>query len=296
MDSVPHEVPELWQEAHSRPLRFPTPTANPWRMFWLLLAASALCLALLDHRLSGFIKSHRLRGDAADLLHAAEHFGTPFGAVLILVTIWLTHPEMRQRLGRVLWVPIIAGMSANIIKLLISRRRPNAFEFEQSILASFEGMFRLGSGGSRLQGFPSAHTAFAFGFAVMLGTMWPVARKWFLCLAILVAAQRVGSCAHFPSDVCAGAALGWLIGWYSTGSGWLARLFTRVEDWWFPPRLPIPLRASMGPTSPPRWPDGRPLAPSPGVMTGSVASCQAAIVPVHATLPSSHESHDLPGS
>ncbi len=223
---------------------------KPWRAVWCLLVAGGWCLLLLDHAVSGFLKTHRLRGDAADLLNAAEHFGTPFGAILILITVWLTHPELRSRIGRTFWLPVIAGLLANVVKLFISRTRPDAFEFDHSIWDSFEGVLRFGAGGSRAQGFPSAHTAFAFAFAVMLGELWPAARRWFLCLGALVAMQRVGSCAHFPSDVCAGAALGWFIGSYGTGEGWLSRLFTRSEEWWFPKRLSVPLGASIGPTQP----------------------------------------------
>lgn len=233
MDSIPQVVTEFWPDAERSSDRFPSPTAPSWQVFAIYGIATGLCMAVVDHPASGYLKAHRLRGESTELLQAAEHFGTPFGAVLILITLWLTHPVLRPRLSRVLWIPVIAGLAANIVKLLISRTRPSAFEFDQSILTTFEGWLRFGAGGSRAQGFPSAHTAFAMGFAVMLGVLWPSARRWFISLAGLVAAQRVVTCAHFPSDVLAGAALGWWVGWCGTGPHWLARQFDRVEDWWF---------------------------------------------------------------
>ncbi|MDQ0605208.1 membrane-associated phospholipid phosphatase [Streptomyces canus] len=56
--------------------------------------------------------------------------------------------------------------------------------------------------------FPSGHTAAAFAFAGAVIPVWPAAGAACAVSAVTVAAARVHSGAHFPSDVAAGGALG----------------------------------------------------------------------------------------
>ena len=51
----------------------------------------------------------------------------------------------------------------------------------------------------------------AVGLAVMLSSLFPRGRVLFSVMAILVGMQRIVVSAHFPSDVFAGAAVGWLV-------------------------------------------------------------------------------------
>jgi len=58
--------------------------------------------------------------------------------------------------------------------------------------------------------FPSGHTLHAVAFSLVLCTYWP-ALGWLLWpFAILVALSRIVLGLHYPSDVAAGAAIGWL--------------------------------------------------------------------------------------
>jgi membrane-associated phospholipid phosphatase len=70
----------------------------------------------------------------------------------------------------------------------------------------------LSSGGAGMQSFPSAHTATAVGLAVMLVSLFPRGRWLFPIIAVLVGMQRIATSAHFPSDVFAGATVGWVFG------------------------------------------------------------------------------------
>jgi membrane-associated phospholipid phosphatase len=56
--------------------------------------------------------------------------------------------------------------------------------------------------------FPSGHTAAAFGFAGAVAPLWPAAGAACGVSAAVVAAERMHSGAHYPSDVAAGTVIG----------------------------------------------------------------------------------------
>lgn len=207
---------------------------SPWIGFSVLCFLSAISFLTLDHRLSGFLKAHRYKGEFYNLFQAAEHFGTFHGALLILVSMALILPSTRRRISRIAVAAITAGLLADVGKLLVTRLRPDIFEFSLPIQDSITGFLMWGAGGSRYQSFPSAHTAFAVAFAVLLGDQFPRARLWFLFLATMVAAQRILSTAHYPSDTFAGAAVGWMIGCVFLGPSPISRLYDRLEHRYFP--------------------------------------------------------------
>jgi len=87
------------------------------------------------------------------------------------------------------------------IKALLPRRRP----FHRR-LAVVVGRRPVDSS------FPSGHTAGSFAAATALGLFYPRRRPAALGLAAGVGLSRVYLGHHFPSDVLAGGALGWLLG------------------------------------------------------------------------------------
>jgi membrane-associated phospholipid phosphatase len=60
--------------------------------------------------------------------------------------------------------------------------------------------------------FPSGHTAAAFVVASVLANRYPKSKYLFFILALAVGISRVLLRKHYPSDVCAGAALGLAVG------------------------------------------------------------------------------------
>ncbi len=145
-----------------------------------------------------------------ELMSLAEAFGHGVGVTVVLLTIYTLDPARRSALPRSIAAVLAAGCGANLVKLLISRSRPGATDLAHLAgWQTFSGWFPLGAGGSGWQSFPSAHTATAVGLALVLCWLYPRGRLLFTAFAAAVAAQRVLGSAHFPSDVLAGAAVGW---------------------------------------------------------------------------------------
>ncbi len=165
------------------------------------------------------------------LLQLAEVFGHGLGIGAILITVLVLDRPGRWRVPRLALASWGSGILANVVKLAIARVRPHHFNFEGGVASSFLGWWPLGSGPSYQQGCPSAHTAVAAGLAVGLSWMYPQGRRWFACLAILVAMQRMETGAHFLSDTLWGGALGVAAarGIIALSSlGWLG---SRLERW-----------------------------------------------------------------
>lgn len=62
------------------------------------------------------------------------------------------------------------------------------------------------------ESFPSGHTTGAFAVATVLSEQYPDYTPYFYTYATLMGVSRVYTGVHYPSDVLAGAALGYLIG------------------------------------------------------------------------------------
>ena len=150
-----------------------------------------------------------LRGDLRKFIEFGEVFGHGLGIAAIAIAIFHLDPARRWALPRLLAIAFSGGLVANLVKFLVVRTRPHAFD-----LATGDVWQTLGSWSwarsSMNQSFPSAHTATAVAFAVGLSAMYPRAQRFFMALAMLVGVQRILSGAHFLSDVCFGAAVGWL--------------------------------------------------------------------------------------
>jgi membrane-associated phospholipid phosphatase len=177
-----------------------------------MLLLTAPCALMVDCQIARWWASGSCPRDVRELLRLSELFGHFWGVVGTLVAIYLLDPARRRLLPRVAGAAIGAGMTANLVKMCVARTRPNAFDFDAGVMASFGGWLpglHAGSGG---QGFPSAHVATAVGLAVALAWLYPAGRRLFLALAVLVACQRMETSAHFLSDVLVGASIGLLIG------------------------------------------------------------------------------------
>lgn len=196
------------------------------------LAATAAILAffLIDIPLARSVRAHELPDLLQKFLEAAEHFGTFYGESLILLLLFVLEPARRRGLFRIAGAAWAAGLACNVAKLLVGRCRPKYFDFDHVTSAhGFLGLFTFGAGGSKHQGFPSAHTATAIAFCVALSHAHPRGRWVFFLLAVLVGLQRIDTSSHFASDVIAGGLLGWLVAQPFVNGGRLSRAFDRYE-------------------------------------------------------------------
>lgn len=96
----------------------------------------------------------------------------------------------------------ISGISIQI-KHLFGRTRPKL---------GYDTVFVGPSLKYAYSSFPSGHTTFVFMVSSILSRFYPKYRFLFYGLALWIGFERIEDNAHFPSDVIAGAILGFLIG------------------------------------------------------------------------------------
>jgi membrane-associated phospholipid phosphatase len=178
-----------------------------------LIIAGLLALSI-DVSVATVFKEERLPKEIdrplKELLEICEAFSHGFGATLIIIGVAVLAPAKRRCIPWLFAGSLGAGLTANSLKLLVRRARPRSFDLTSGSV--WDTFIRTNSDSGGMQSFPSAHTATAVGLAIMLATLFPRGRWYFSLLAVLAGMQRIASSAHFPSDVCAGAVVGWLVG------------------------------------------------------------------------------------
>lgn len=168
---------------------------------------------------------------AREILETSEAFGNGFGVTLILLTVWLLDVGNRVRFVRIVAVVLSCSLATVLLKSCVGRIRPRDFTFLNAHISdTFVGWMPILGSSVRGHSFPSAHTSTAFGLAVALAWGYPRGRVLFFTLAVLVGLQRVQVGAHFSSDACFGAAVGWLIGSILTRPGAMCNIFERLEQ------------------------------------------------------------------
>lgn len=142
--------------------------------------------------------------------HAIKSFGTVWFAAAIAACIILrpllqpdTHRvKIALRRGVLLFLaPAVAGLVAELLKLLFRRQRP---EFADGFYSFRFKDFWSASG----LGLPSSHAAVAIAAALVLAILWPRHRLIWHALAAACILSRVVSGAHFASDALLGTLVG----------------------------------------------------------------------------------------
>ena len=220
----------FWRRSNARAIA-PRPLFGPrtWIALGLALAAVVLAFVYIDpiaiswqRRLPGWLKTP---------FEYIDYFGWsgtilwPVGiAILLLFALdRLDLPSRARASIAVLQLRLVLvflgvgapGLAASIIKRVIGRLRPLAFD-SQGHLA-----FDPAAWTAAAASFPSGHATTAFAAAVVLAALWPRARVPLLVLAALAALARIVLDAHYTSDAIGGAIFG------SLGAILVVRAFAR---------------------------------------------------------------------
>ena len=142
------------------------------------------------------------------LAHAVNWFET-YGVVLYaaaVIVLWLATAPGQQRRWKL--ASLAGGISAFValgINQVVAQfwHRPRPYE-------SHPGVYHLTQ--SHDPSFPSDHASAAFGIAFGILFIDRRVGRWFLAVAVAIAAGRVVIGAHYPGDVLAGGLAGALAG------------------------------------------------------------------------------------
>lgn len=117
-------------------------------------------------------------------------------------------PRITEAAGRTLLSVLLATGAKHVIKHNVTRTRPHRLLDEHT--------YHRGAGGSEQkadQSFPSGHTADAVAAARAVSRAIPQAALPAAVFACLAGAAQPLRAAHYPSDVAAGALIGFLAEW-----------------------------------------------------------------------------------
>jgi undecaprenyl-diphosphatase len=129
------------------------------------------------------------------------HLGSLGAVILFILLAWIL-TRKRNVLYTLLCLYGVQFVVVYGLKFLIRRPRPPAFP---------EGTPGLFSGPGEIldPSFPSAHTLYAFMIATVLSTRFPRYRVVFFVAAGFIGWTRIYLGLHYPTDVLAGALLGY---------------------------------------------------------------------------------------
>lgn len=203
--------------------------AERYRTRLLVIAAALVAAGLLaftiDLPVARWCKQRPtpLPGDLVKFLNLAEAFAHGLGVTALILTLLVSDPALalplpgrpagpRWNFLRLVGAAAVGGLVVDLLKVCIERVRPNSADLADvsSPLSTFGSTALAGplEHAAQLMSFPSGHSAAASGLAAALGWKYPRGRPAFAALAALAMTQRVASSAHYPSDVCFGAAIG----------------------------------------------------------------------------------------
>ena len=185
--------------------------ALTWRHAVLVLSGAAAVAAVwifLDAPLIALVELGDKK-EVHDVARLANRLGGGMNPTMIIIffafagVIFFHRKWVRYAFAMIL-AGLAGGLVIHVLKVLVGRTRPELW------LGPFHHSGPLASS------FPSGHTVSAFAIAAVLlfGSRSVWLRVISVTLATLVAASRVISFRHWPSDVFASACIGLFLGWF----------------------------------------------------------------------------------
>lgn len=161
----------------------------------------------MDAALFSLINGHP-RPWLDDLFLLATELGRAGFVWIVTALIAAVFPRYRMAAWRVgLAVGLTYLVVDGMLKPLLDRARPlEVMEAARVITTT-----------PLTSSFPSGHAASAVAGALATGRLFPTARPLFWTLAALIAVSRVYVGVHWPSDVLAGALIGFACSWFALG-------------------------------------------------------------------------------
>jgi undecaprenyl-diphosphatase len=167
----------------------------------------------VDHNLFSLINSSHAPW-LDDLMLLATEIGRAGFVWLVIAAIAAVFPQHRMAAWRVALAVGLAYLVVDgVLKPLIDRARP--FEVVEAV--------RVITTRPLTSSFPSGHAASAFAGALATSRLFPGARPILWPLAVLIAISRIYVGVHWPSDVLAGALIGFAVGWFALGGRQVGR-------------------------------------------------------------------------
>jgi undecaprenyl-diphosphatase len=155
-----------------------------WELKWMEWADGWWSSPVLDH-----------------VLPWLTYLGSHFAFILFIILSWII-TKQRKVLRRLLLLYGIQSFVIYGLKFLVQRQRPLFFLEVASKLSKGPGEILDPS-------FPSGHAAFSFMMATLLALWFPRYRIIFFIVAGFVGWTRIYLGLHYPTDVIAGALLGY---------------------------------------------------------------------------------------
>lgn len=176
-------------------------------MFWpTLLAMLALMslLLLLESKGVPLVLQLSFKGDIKRESQFLAQYGQSVASPLTVLLVWQLDPNSKHALAAAVSV-CTASAGCFVLKRLFGRVRPNRPDAGKFLGPSFKHQ-------NWRESFPSSHSACALAISVPLAYFYPPAAWTFLGLAFVTALLRWILDAHWPSDIWAGLALGFICG------------------------------------------------------------------------------------
>jgi membrane-associated phospholipid phosphatase len=182
-----------------------------WQMTWLLMASVVAVTWVfyngIDLAVARFAH-HDLPSAFVEFVKHGDDIDDYLVIACTVLSLWFLMKKSYRLFFEAMFVPVsalTAGVLTNIFKLFFGRWRPRGFFEDGQYGFTFFAPVKY-----VLASFPSGHSSSIMAIMTALAVLMPRYNIPFFTAAAIIASFRVIVGAHYPSDVLAGLALGYL--------------------------------------------------------------------------------------